>query len=142
MSKSTRSSFLKSLTDQERQATFDRQQKVMSMFSDNAKTYIQLSGAALALTLTFAHEILHIPKDQNVADGWMIAMWACFLLTIVSGAFYQYLAVKYLEGCIDWEHDTSWDWLQPGWIYGAMLGAFYGGAIVFTVYAVSRLARG
>lgn len=34
-------------------ATFDRQKKVLSMYSDNAKTYIHLSGAALALTITF-----------------------------------------------------------------------------------------
>jgi hypothetical protein len=76
--------------EEECRATFDRKQKIMSMFSDKAKTYIQLSGAALALTLTFAHEILRIPKDQKVADGWMSLMWSCFLLTIISGAFYQY----------------------------------------------------
>jgi hypothetical protein len=83
--------------EEECRATFDRKQKIMSMFSDNAKTYIQLSGAALALTLTFAHEILRIPKDQKVADVWMILMWSCFLLAIISGAFYQYRAVKLLE---------------------------------------------
>ena len=33
------------LTLDDRRATFDRQAKVMKMFSDNAKTYIQLSGA-------------------------------------------------------------------------------------------------
>ena len=55
-----------SLSAEERHATFDRQQKVMAMFSDDAKTYIQLSSAALALTLTFAHDILNIPKGQPV----------------------------------------------------------------------------
>jgi hypothetical protein len=52
-------------------ASFDRQQKIMKMFTDNAKTYIQLSGAALALTVTFAHEILYIPKEIKVSltDG-------------------------------------------------------------------------
>jgi hypothetical protein len=60
------------LIDDERRATFDRQQKIMSMFCDNAKTYIQLSGAALALTLTFAHEILHIPAQRtSPTDGWL-----------------------------------------------------------------------
>jgi hypothetical protein len=34
---------------------------VVKMFSDNAKTYIQLSVAALGLTLTFAGKVLHIP---------------------------------------------------------------------------------
>jgi hypothetical protein len=100
--------------DDETRATFDRQQKIMSMFCDNAKTYIQLSGAALALTLTFAHEILHIPAGQNIADGWMIAMWICFLVAIITGAFYQYLAVKLLEETIDWQSYEVWKWLEPG----------------------------
>lgn len=129
-------------TDDERHATFDRQHKVMSMFSDNAKTYIQLSGAALVLTITFAHEILHIPVGQKIADLWMILMWACFLLAIISGAFYQYLATKYLETIIDWEHSSAWSWLEAGTIYGVMLAAFYGGAVIFTVYAIVRLWRG
>ena len=111
----------------------------MGMFSDNAKTYIQLSGAALALTLTFAHEILHIPKEANVADAWMIIMWACFLLAILAGAFYQYLAVKTVEASIDWNHSEAWAWLQPGNVYAVMLGSFYGGTIIFTAYAASRL---
>lgn len=109
------------------------------MFSDNAKTYIQLSGAALALTLTFAHEILHVPKDENIANGWMIAMWVCFLVAIIAGAFYQYLAVKFLDAILDWEYESSWDWLEPGIVYGLMLSAFYAGTIIFTVYAIIRL---
>jgi hypothetical protein len=54
-------------------ADFDHEQKVMSMFCDNAKTYIQLSSAALALTLTFARQILHVPDSQNIANFWMIS---------------------------------------------------------------------
>ena len=127
------------IPEEERQVTFDRVQKIMSMFSDNAKTYIQLSGAALALTMTFAHEILHIPAKDNIANGWMIAMWVCFLIAIIAGAFYQYLAVKLLEDAIDWKYFQAWDWLPPGVIYGVMLAAFYGGTIIFTVYAIIRL---
>ncbi len=54
------------VTKEEQQATFDRQLAVLKMFSDNAETYIQLSGAALGLTLTFAHKIIHIPEDQPI----------------------------------------------------------------------------
>ena len=128
--------------EEECRATFDRKQKIMSMFSDNAKTYIQLSGAALALTLTFAHEILRIPKDQKVADVWMILMWSCFLLTIISGAFYQYRAVKLLEAEIDWQSYDWWQKLEPGIVYGVMLVAFYCGTVIFTGYAIFRLSRG
>jgi hypothetical protein len=118
---------------------FEQQHKIMSMFSDNAKTYVQLSGAALALTLTFAHEILHIPKEQDIADGWMIAMWICFLIAILAGAFYQYLAVKFLERSIDSQSYNIWNWIEPGRVYGVMLVAFYGGTIIFTIYAMLRL---
>jgi hypothetical protein len=130
----------KNLSNDEWLATFDRQQKVMKMFSDNAKTYIQLSGAALTLTLTFAEKILHISKPPNAVNGWMVVMWGCFLSAIISGAFYQYLAAKYLEGIIDWEHMDMWGWVpDPGSIYGVMLLSFYGGSTIFTVYAIVNL---
>jgi hypothetical protein len=125
--------------DPERQVTFDRQEKVMSMYSDNAKTYIQLSGAALVLTLTFADKILHIPATANIANRWTITVWCCFLITIVAGAFYQFLAVKLLDGLLDWDYDKTWDWLEPGYVYGIMLTAFYAGTIIFTVYAIVSL---
>lgn len=127
------------VTDEDRRATFDRRQKVMAMFSDNAKTYIQISGAALALTLTFSDKILHIPPTGNIADIWMILVWGCFLLTIISGAFYQYLAVKLLDTSIDWRSENKWEWLEPGVVYAIMLGAFYAGTIIFTIYAIIRL---
>src|SRR5271165_6176048 len=95
-------------SEDERLATFDRQKSVMQMFSDNAKTYIQLSGAALGLTLTFSDKILHLPSTANIATGWMITVWLCFLFAIIAGAFYQYLAAKFLEMFLDWEPDTTW----------------------------------
>lgn len=76
-------------TSSDRRVTFERQQQIMKMFSDNTKTYIQLGGAALGLTLTFAHEILHVPQGVSIADEWMVARWVCFLVAIVAGAFYQ-----------------------------------------------------
>jgi hypothetical protein len=128
-----------SLSKEDRRPTFDRQQKIMTMFSDNAKTYIQLSGAALGLTLTFADRILHLAPTDNIASGWMIAAWLCFLVAIVAGAFYQFLAVKFLDSLLDWEYDSTWDWLQPGYVYALMLAAFYGGTVIFTIYAMIRL---
>jgi hypothetical protein len=70
----------------------------------------------------------------------MILMWACFLLAVLAGAFYQYLATKYLEREVDWEYYAGWKWLQAGTVYGVMLIAFYGGAIIFTVYSIFRLS--
>ena len=132
--------WLKTATPEDRQATFDRQKAVMGMFSDNAKTYIQLSGAALGLTVTFGDRIIRIPENSSIANGWTITIWSCFLLTILAGAFYQYLAVKFLDAWLEWEYVSFWDWLPPGVIYALMLLAFYGGAIVFTMYAILRLS--
>jgi cytosine/uracil/thiamine/allantoin permease len=97
----------------DRKATFDRRKAVMEMFSDNAKTYIQLSGAALALTLTFAKSILHIPDTQSIVNGYTITMWACFLLAILFGAFYQFLSVKQIDAFLDWDYDETWDKAPP-----------------------------
>jgi hypothetical protein len=125
----------------DRKATFDRRKAVMEMFSDNAKTYIQLSGAALALTLTFAKSILHIPDTQSIVNGYTITMWACFLLAILFGAFYQFLAVKQIDAFLDWDYDETWDKVPPGLIYAAMLIAFYLGSIIFTAYAIVQLRK-
>jgi hypothetical protein len=120
--------------------TFDRQHKIMQMFSDNAKTYVQLSSAALAVTLTFTREVLHLSADM-AASKPLIVMWCCFVLAILAGAFYQFLAVKYLERTLTWEYDKTWEWLNPGSIYAVMLLSFYSGTILFTVYAVSHLTK-
>jgi hypothetical protein len=135
-----RRQWLRAGTEDDRKATFERQKTVMEMYSDNAKTYIQISGAALGLTLTFAHKILHIPESASIVNGWTVATWCCFLLTILAGAFYQYLAVKTLDALLEWEYEGFWDWLEPGIVYGIMLAAFYGGAILFTVYGISSLS--
>ena len=118
--------------------TFEQLQSLMKMFSDNAKTYIQLSGLALGLTVTFTQSILG-DKNGAAPSRWMIAMWACFLAAIVAGAFYQYLAVKYVERKFDPQYLGIWEWLAPGSVYAIMLAAFYGGAGIFTIYAIVRL---
>ncbi len=124
------------------QSDFDNEHKIMTLFIDNAKSYIQLSGAALVLSITFVHEVLGVPAGHKLSvDGWMIGAWIAFLLAIVAGAFYQYLAVKYLERLSSIPSFEFWSWLiqQPGVIYGVMLSAFYSGALLFTVEAIARL---
>jgi hypothetical protein len=57
---------------------FERGCKVMAMFIDNAKSYVQLSAGALLLTITFLHEILGIPKETKApTDCWLViaAFW-------------------------------------------------------------------
>jgi hypothetical protein len=52
-------------------------------------------------------------------------MWACFLVTVLAASLYQYLAVKVLDYFM--ENDSyPYEWsLQPGYIFGVMLAAFY-----------------
>ncbi len=71
--------------------SFDSEYNVAQLFIDNAKTYVQLSGAALVLCSAFVHEVAGVPKDQKVPppDVWMIMPWLGFLFTIGFGAFYQ-----------------------------------------------------
>ena len=118
---------------------FSANHKMTTIFCANAKTYIQLSGAALVLTLTFAHEILHV--QGNLVDVWLILMWSCFLLTVVAGVLYQYLAAQSLERYFVWHAAHLWDWLPPGLVYGIMLIAFYGGSFILTIYAIVGLTH-
>src|SRR5215831_15938918 len=107
---------------------FDHEQKVMGMFTDNAKAYIQLAGAGLAGTVTFMDKFLHTEPGHKVAPGgWLATTWITLLVAIVAGAFYQYLAVKYLEQHLDGQSFQWWNWLAErcGIVYGIMLAAFY-----------------
>jgi hypothetical protein len=124
---------------------FDNEHKVMQMFSENAKLYIQLGGAALALSIAFARQIQGVPDKQPVpVDAALIVSWALFLLAIGAGGFYQYLAVKYLERQLPSQRYEAWDRLvsQCGLVYGVMLISFYGGSLAFTLHAFFALSGG
>lgn len=123
---------------------FDKQCVVMGHFIDNAKAYVQLSAGALVLTVTFLHEVVGVPKGERVGANWcLIASWACFLLAALSGAFYQYLAVKFLE-LKSGVGRHYYQWLDsliksPGNVYGVMLMSFYAGGVFFLFEAIRRL---
>ncbi|HXJ94886.1 MAG TPA: hypothetical protein VMT20_18745 [Terriglobia bacterium] len=124
--------------------TFEREYKVMGVFIDNAKTYVQLSAGALLLSVTFLHEILGISKEQRLpTDLWLMLSWWSFLAAIVLGALYQYYAAKFLEwkSGVPRSHRNWPEWLvrHPWPVYGGMLIAFYLGGLCFTIAAVRRL---
>ncbi|MGA8432482.1 MAG: hypothetical protein WB729_21830 [Candidatus Sulfotelmatobacter sp.] len=119
---------------------FDKELEVMKMYTDNASLYIKLSTAALALTVTFPEKILKMEKP--VVDVRAIFIWFGFLLAIGAGAFYQYLAGKYMENLLPGGAGFSlWNRLasQCGTVYGMMLFCFYASAIAFTCNAISRI---
>jgi hypothetical protein len=138
---------------------FSREAQVMSMYIDNAKTYVQLSGAALALSITFVRDVVGTAKEASVSlKGWsgglLIASWAGFLAAICAGALYQFLAVRYIETKSDLPDSEPEKtagplgrWLSariesPGDIYDVMILLFYAAAILFTVSAIVRVAAG
>jgi hypothetical protein len=125
---------------------FDRECKVMDRFIANAKSYIQISGGALVLSITFLQEVVGIPKDQKVQPGGLlISAWICFLMVILAGAAYEYFAVKFLE----WKSGVARNHRNPleplirhPWpMYALMLLGFYAGSSLFTLAAIERLQR-
>lgn len=108
----------------------------MKMYTADSALYIKLSSAGLALTVTFSKEILG-QSAPLAPDLWLKCVWLAFLFAIGAGAFYNYLAGKYLENLSPRGAGfTGWNWLAPGYVYGAMLLAFYLGAAIFTIHAV------
>ena len=125
---------------------FDKECKVMGLFIDNAKTYTQLSGAALALSVTFVREVVGVAKGSPIPLDWsLVVSWLCLLIAIGAGVSYQYFAVKFLE----WKSDLirkhkSYPKLlieHPWPLYLVMLITFYAGAVFFTVGAIGRFTR-
>ena len=125
--------------------------RTVSLFIDNAKTYIQLSTGALVLSVTFLQGLVGT-KDSLPIDPFMIAPWAFWLLTILSGVTYQYCVVKYLEklevkrGTLVEERIREFRLLRhfvknPYQVYGFMMTNFYLGTISFAGIAIVKLVR-
>ena len=125
---------------------FKREHTVMGLFIENAKTYVQLSSGALLLSVAFLRDFAAVSeKGPLTADGWLIASWVLFLVSIGSGALYQYEAVKFLEKKSGVKR-THGNWIEyfvdrPWPLYGVMLVGFYAGGICFTVAAIYRLCH-
>jgi len=121
---------------------FDRELQVMNMYAANAGLYIKLSSAALALTVTFPEKVLKVEKP--VVDLRIALIWIGFLLAIGAGAFYHYLAGKYMENLLpEGAGFRLANWLADrcGLVYGAMLLCFYASAVLFTWNAICAVSR-
>ena len=121
--------------------SFPQDEVIMKLFIDNAKSYIQLSTGALVFSITFIEKVLQkVPPIKP--DLFLIGSWVAFLIAVGSGAFYQYLAVKYLEsisGNPGSEGILPKKLRDPGTIFGIMMVAFYAGAVLFTFMAIMRI---
>lgn len=126
---------------------FEDERKIMAAYSDTAKTYSQLSLGALVLSITFIEKVV-AAAVPNVASFWLYAAWCSWLVSALSGALYQYLAVRFLEARgEDWGvlkrtgHPQSLEWLarHPWPAYAAMLIAFAVGSFCFVVFGIRLL---
>jgi hypothetical protein len=124
----------------------DHYKQIVSMFSENAKTFTQVSIAALILPITFIRQVLGLASDQKIAENLGLALllsWALFLLAIGAGLLYQYIAVKLVEGRFENSKKLygkmKWFIENPEKIYATMMIAFYLGACLFVIDAIKRL---
>jgi hypothetical protein len=113
----------------------------MPLYMDSAQMYLQLSIGALALTIIFKEKILGEKNGINV-ELYLIVSWLLFLLTIGFSAFYQYLAVKFLDSVSDVPGKIQYfESLvrAPGKIYGLMLLSFFSAAVLFVLNALKQI---
>jgi hypothetical protein len=125
----------------------DEYKQIVSMFSDNAKTYTQVSTAALLLPITFIRQVIGVTQEQPIKaylDWVLISSWLLFLIAIASGLLYQYIAVKLIEG--HFAHSKQFYGIlrglikRPDKVYATMMLAFYLGACFFVAAAMKRFS--
>ncbi len=135
---------------------------LMKAFCETAKTYIQISSAALALPMLFSRAVLGKEAAERGIRAVgvpcsLVLAWISFLLAIGFGLAYQWLAIR-----LTWDElhraqitdqniaqpgfRTTWwvpqlRWLNRSFLYGCMLGFFYLGAILFVVFAAHALRK-
>jgi hypothetical protein len=125
----------------------EEERHLMSAYSDTAKTYSQLSLGALVLSITFFEKIADTAGKVTV-DTPLVVAWAGWLTSALAGAFYQYLAVRFLEargqlwGVVTRTgHRQPFRWLayHPWPVYALMLVAFAVGSIAFAIVGIRHL---
>jgi len=128
--------------------TKEEYKQIMSMFSDNAKTYTQVSIAALILPITFIRQVLGVTAEKPIKDylSWpLIASWLIFLIAIASGLLYQYIAVKLVEACFEKSNNfyggMKWFIDRPEKVYATMMISFYLAALLFVIAAWARFYK-
>jgi hypothetical protein len=140
---------------------FKARTELVKALADNARSYIQISSAALALPLLFSRALLvgGAAKSGPYAMGvpWsLVAACAFFLVAIVCGLFYQWLIVRRLWDKLHRDHITAdyaaeWgvaqsafvpkvEWLDRFWLYGGMVCSFIVGATLLAWFAWAVLA--
>ncbi len=131
---------------------FKSRTELVKAYCDTAKSYIQISSAALALPLLFTQAWFgeRAAKAGFLSmgvPGSLIAAWISFLIAIAFGLAYQWLIVRRLWDKLNRDHLTpanaeEWgvapallvpklEWLDRSYLYGGMVIFFYLGACLF-----------
>jgi len=135
------------MTQEEKtKAMMEEEHKIMAGYMDTAKTFTQLSIGALVLSITFLEKILGLTGKISVSYLLLFA-WLFWLLAALSGAFYQYRAIKWLEGLgitsniIKRQHHVG-DLIKiyPYQVYGFLLVCFFLGTIFFALFGIMKLS--
>jgi hypothetical protein len=141
---------------------FKAKLEMTKAFCDTAKSYVQISSIGVALPLLFRQAVL---GDTDAKKGllgslsWSIeTSWLFFLITIALGLVYQWLSMRRL-----WDQYHAGNWTpekakEPGyritkgimkmetvnlsWVWLAMTGSLFVGALFFIIYAGSVIKDG
>ncbi len=115
-------------------------QLLIPMYIDSAKTYLELSVGALALTIVFREKVMG-DVDQIKVNLTIAISWFLFLIAIGASAYYQWVAVKLVEyhvlGVKQFPLTISWLW--PRYAYGLMVCGFFLGASLVVLSSIYRL---
>lgn len=139
---------------------FKSRTELVKAYCETARSYIQISSAALALPILFTQvwlgESSTRPGLYATGVPWsLVAAWASFLLAIAFGLAYQWLVVRRLWDQLHSHHFTpeearewgiapghfvpKFEWLDRAYLYGGMVTFFYLGACFFVLFTWTLL---
>ena len=112
--------------------------EIMPLYIDSAQFFAALSSGALGLTIVFYEKIVGYRPGDSI-NRTMVASWLLFLLAIGTSAFYQYLAIRFLDfvSCYPAKPSKLYQGLieAPGNVYGAMLFLFVAASALLVISA-------
>lgn len=100
---------------------------IIPLYINSAQVFLELSIAALALSIAFREKVLG-KKGPPSVSVLLLSSWVCYLASIGSSALYQYRAIKFLDSISGHgaERGPIESLVQaPGTMYGAMLVFFF-----------------
>ncbi len=132
-------------SSQSQTSDLDRLESLYKLYSDTAKSYIQVASAALALPLILREALFGESEAKHglIALGvpWQLTTsWVCFLFTILLGLLYQWLVVRRLWDTYQ-NPNSRFQLIKREWIYGPMLLLFYSGAFFFVWFAYTLMSN-